>query len=184
MTDIIDPKFEKDDEWLHTYTGRAFYPLDPKADDIHINDIAHGLSHICRYNGQCSMFYSVAEHCVLLYKVLPPELRFWGLMHDASEAYLCDVPRPYKHALTNYKEIEEKIMQVVAKKYGLSWPIPDEVKSFDTQIILNEKTTLFKNSPKPWRIQGEPIPNVHIRCWPPTTAKAQFLSAFAECTVS
>lgn len=181
MNDLIDPKFEGSHEWMQTFTGRAFWALNPKAEDIHIQDIAHGLSNICRYNGQCANFYSVAEHSVLLYQALPPEFRFWGLMHDASEAYICDVPRPYKHALTNYKEIEERIMRVIADKYGMPWPMPDAVKALDSQIIINEKAALFKTEPAPWRIRGESIPKLEIHCWPPSTAKAQFLSAFAEC---
>ena len=136
---------------------------------------------MCRYNGHCSSFYSVAEHCVHLFHAAEQEHKFWALMHDASEAYICDIPRPFKHALTNYQEIEEKIMKVVASKYGLPWPIPDEVKQLDMRILMNEKGALMGPSPKPWRINLEPIPGIQIQGWPPHTAKLQFLNAYSEC---
>ena len=184
MTEHIEPDYRQGHEWIQTFTGRMFWALDPQPEDLHITDIAHGLSNMCRYNGHCSSFYSVAEHCVHLYKVAPAAHKFWALMHDASEAYICDIPGPFKHALTNYREIEERIMKVVAAKYGLPWPMPADVKMLDTRILMNEKATLFGPAPKPWRVNMEPLEGVQIQCWPPQTAKAQFLNAFSECIVS
>ena len=174
------PDFRNGTEWIQTHTDRAFWVLDPKIEDLHILDIAHGLGNMCRYNGQCRRFYSVAEHCVHLFNAAPDEFKAWALLHDASEAYICDVPRPYKHALANYAEIEDGIMQVVARKFGLQFPMPDEVKQLDARIVVNEMTALFGTPPRPWQINQPPIPSVTIHGWPPTTAKAQFLTAFAE----
>ena len=60
-------------DWMQTYTGRQFWPIDPRANEVHIEDIAHALSMMCRYNGHCRTFYSVAEHSVLVSQHVPPE---------------------------------------------------------------------------------------------------------------
>jgi len=90
--------------WIATYTGGRFYPLDPRPEDVCIADIAHSLSQICRFNGQTLQFYSVAQHSVLVSKLLgqggpSPIHEFMGLKHDAAEAYLCDLVRPIKREL-------------------------------------------------------------------------------------
>src|SRR5258708_302056 len=82
--------------WMQTYTGRAYWPADPRAEDVCIEDIAHALSLLCRYTGHCKRFYSVAEHSILISQVVPPEYAFFGLMHDAQEAYINDLARPIK----------------------------------------------------------------------------------------
>ena len=78
--------------WIQTYTGRQFWPLDPRIEDIDIHDIAHALSHQCRYSGHCLRFYSVAEHSVLLSHHVAGEHMLWALLHDAWEAYLAAIP--------------------------------------------------------------------------------------------
>jgi hypothetical protein len=85
-------------DWMQTFTGRAFYPLDPRPEDIDPVDIAHALSLICRYGGHSSRFYSVAEHCVLMSHAVAPEHALWALLHDATEAYLGDMIRPLKRS--------------------------------------------------------------------------------------
>ena len=72
--------------WMQTFTGGRFYPSDPRYEDIHIEDIAHGLSMTCRFGGQCDHFYSVAEHSWHVAMLCPQRDRLAGLMHDASEA--------------------------------------------------------------------------------------------------
>jgi uncharacterized protein len=89
---------------MQTYTGLAFWPLDPRPDEIRLVDIAHALSKLCRYGGQCLSFYSVAEHSLLVASKAPDHLKLVALMHDASEAYLLDIPRPIKRHLAGYAE--------------------------------------------------------------------------------
>ena len=84
------------DRYLSTYTGKKFYPYDPRPEQICIEDIAHGLSMLCRFAGQCRFFFSVAEHSIAVAHLLPANLKLFGLLHDASEAYLVDLPRPVK----------------------------------------------------------------------------------------
>ena len=87
---------ERVGDWIQTMSGVIFYPLDPRPEEIRIEDIAHALSHQCRFAGHCREFYSVAEHSVRVSRELPQEFMLWGLLHDASEAYLVDLPRPIK----------------------------------------------------------------------------------------
>lgn len=85
--------------WIQTFTGKQFWPLAPKASDVCIEDIAHALSLKCRFGGHVKKFYSVAEHCVRVMKILKPADQLWGLMHDAAEAYLPDIAAPIKRSV-------------------------------------------------------------------------------------
>ena len=100
-----------------TYTGRQFFPLTPRQEDIDIEDIAHSLSRLCRFNGHCKSFYSVAEHSYRISYIVPPEFALWGLLHDAGEAYLSDLPRPIKHQIPEFIEIEERLLKDITKVY-------------------------------------------------------------------
>lgn len=104
-------------DWIQTYSGRAFYPLAPYPQDVCIEDIAHALSQLCRFGGHCRRFYSVAEHSVLLSRVVVPEFQLWALLHDASEAYLVDVPRPIKKQLPAYVEAERRVMAAICARF-------------------------------------------------------------------
>lgn len=82
--------------WMQTYTGRRLFPMDPSPADVDIIDIAHALSMQCRYNGHVRRFMSVAEHCVLISENVPAQDALWGLLHDATEAYVGDMIRPLR----------------------------------------------------------------------------------------
>ena len=101
-----------------TYTGKVIDPLNVNPDDICIEDIAHGLSLLCRYNGQCDIFYSVAEHCITM--ATYPGFRKWNplvmLLHDAAEAYIGDIIRPIKLLLPEFKRIENDFLHAIAFK--------------------------------------------------------------------
>lgn len=85
-------------DWMQTYTGRVFWPLEPRPEDVDIVDIAHALANLCRYGGHSKVFYSVAHHSVLVSQIVPPADALWGLMHDSAEAYVIDLIRPIKHS--------------------------------------------------------------------------------------
>src|SRR4051812_20612492 len=86
-------------DWMQTYTGRAFWPLDAQPEDVDPLDIAAALSMLCRYGGHVSRFYSVAEHCLLMSEAVAPEHALWALLHDATEAYMGDMVRPLKRQM-------------------------------------------------------------------------------------
>lgn len=168
--------------WIQIYSGKPFWPLDPKVNDIDIIDIAHALSLQCRYAGHCKFHYSIAQHSVLVAENVSKPNKLWGLLHDASEAYLMDVPRPIKQVpeFQAYREAELKIMQCVIEKFGLSPVEPDEVKLIDTKICFNEQKWIMNESYTPWKLKGEAIPGLIIGRWPPEFAEYMFLQAFNE----
>lgn len=189
MSDSLDyvmgtAKEMRKGNWIQTYPTRtAFWPLDPRADEVHIEDIAHHLSNMCRYTGGTSRFYSVAEHSVYVSQLVPPHLALWGLLHDASEAYLSDIARPVKKYLTDYAPIEDNLMRVIAVRFGLPWPEPPEVKEIDNRILLDEKAELKPgHPPRPWdNIRGGPL-GIPIHGFSPERARALFRRRFTKLT--
>lgn len=169
-----------DDDWIRLASGGRFYPLRPDSASIALYDIASGLSRECRYGGQLERleFYSVAEHCVHLSRVVPRHLARWALLHDASEGLgLKDIARPIKGALgPAYGVAEDALMQAVAVRFGLPWPIPEALKEYDTRILQNERAAIWAE-PQAWVTDaaGPPLPDVTIRGWLPYEARAQFL---------
>lgn len=129
--------------WFETFTGRKFSILDPQPEDICIHDIAHALALTCRYGGQCKHFYSVAQHSILVAEKCKEENQLWGLMHDAAEAYIGDMPKPFKPFMANFDEIEEKIIAVIADKFGLPMPMPTQVHTIDRKMLVTEAAVLL-----------------------------------------
>lgn len=171
-------------DWMQTFTGRAFYPLDARVEDIDGLDIAHALSHICRYNGHVNRFYSVAEHCVLLSRAVAPEFALWALLHDATEAYVGDVIRPLKRHLPGYIENEDRLMAVIADAFDLDGrTIPSAVKDADNRILLTERAELLGPVPGSWGYLEdlEPLP-VDVVGLAPSAAKAAYTNRLKELT--
>lgn len=183
-------------DWIQTYTGRAFWPLDPRPGDVCIEDIAHALSNLCRYTGHCKEFYSVAQHSVLVSEYIEqvgpsvkemPHLHLWALLHDASEAYLHDLPRPLKHAPgfgDLYRKYETALMRVICQHFGLDPKEPGEVREADTVLLMTEVRDLLGEKPMPWKdpvngagFTAQPMDR-HIFPWIPSVAEKIFLSRF------
>ncbi len=187
---ISDRKFDKlskerKGNWITTYTGRRFWPVDPHTEDIDINDIAHALSNVCRFNGHCRSFYSVAQHSVLVSKYCKKENALIGLLHDASEAYICDLAKPIKESseMAEYKVIEANIMSVVFDKFNLS-EISEDVHIADKRLLVSEVRDLISNNdPKNWPLwmNGTSIPQV-ISPVSPIKAERAFLNRYYELT--
>lgn len=165
-------------DWMETYSGGKFYPLDPRPDEIDIKDIAHALSNICRFAGHVSKFYSVAQHSVLVSRIVPEELKLTALLHDASEAYLSDIPRPLKLSLPEYQKIEHSVMTAIAIKYGLVWPMPKEIKVADNTILAVEKRCLKPNSQFIWSVEELDDKSMLINPFFPNVAELVFMQEF------
>lgn len=146
---------------IETYTGRLVYPLALTADAVCIEDIAHALSLQCRFSGHCRYHYSVAQHSTLASIALGSgTLGLWGLLHDASEAYLVDIPKPVKQCLPAYRDAERRALKVIADVFGLPWPVPPEVKEIDRRMVVTEARDLMPNRPEiwdPWTVGVEPF---------------------------
>lgn len=166
--------------WIQTYTGRAFYPMDARPEDIDPADIAHALSMLCRYGGHTRKFYSVAEHCVLMSRAVAPEHALWALLHDATEAYLIDLPSPIKRTLPDYAEAEGKLMLAIAERFGLDPVEPHEVKQADRSILADECLELMHHVPESlWFVETL---RVQIIGWTPPVAEAIYLARLEELT--
>lgn len=165
--------------WIQTYTGRQFWPLAPKAADVCIEDIAHALSQKCRYAGHTHSFYSVAEHSVYVSRHVPPALALWGLLHDASETYLPDVPRPIKASLPGFRDIEARVMRAIMDWFILDAIEPPEVKRVDLAILGDERRYMMKETPHDWQLP-EPMLGIVIEGWEPERAEQEFLIRFTD----
>lgn len=170
-------------DWIQTATGGQFWPMDPQPDEIDINDIAHALAMLCRFGGHCLRFYSVAEHSVLLSHAVPPEHALWALLHDATEGYLVDMPRPIKAFLPGYKEAEAGIERAVVAHFGLSLPMPAAVKDADRRILTDEAEQNMARCPVEWSTAAVPL-GVTLQFWSPEYAKAEFLARYHGLTGS
>lgn len=169
----------KEDQSIHTISGKRFWPLDARAEDVDIYDIAYSLSQKCRYNGHCRGLYTVAQHCVLASQnTHHPQ---WALMHDAAEAYLPDVSRPLKPELKGFTEIEDRLLRVIAPVFGLEMPFPKEVHRIDAQMLVTEWRDLMPKGTSPGKKYEhiEPLPFC-IRVWDPEEAEEAFLLRFFE----
>ena len=144
------------DGWIQLWMGGQFFPLTGEG-PIRIEDIAHGLSCDARYTGQ-GRYLSVAEHSVRVSRIAAElaadagatadecaVVARYGLLHDASEAYLRDVPKPLKFTpiFDQYRAVEEKIQRRVYERFGLAYPEPDVVVRADKMVVGNERRRLF-----------------------------------------
>ena len=167
--------------WINTYTGRQFWPLAPRVQDVDIEDIAHALSLQCRFTGHVREFYSVAQHCCLVAERVPKEDRLWALLHDAPEAYLIDLARPVKHApeMQCYRDAEDRLMAVIAERFGLTGECPSSVKDADKRILMTEVRSMMTMHPQ-WLIDApwKPYDGYTIDPWTPAIAKARYLNRF------
>lgn len=170
-------------EWFQTFLDGQFWPLDPRASEVYIEDIAHALSMQTRFAGHCKRFYSVAQHSVLVSENVPDEDAFWGLMHDASEAYLQDVISPLKRSgiMDGYRAVEQKVMAAIADRFVLALPEPDSVRIADKRMLATEKRDIRGPAPAQWNADHLAPPfDFKIVPWSQREAEWVFLSRFAE----
>jgi len=167
--------------WIQTYTGQVFQPLSPKPETINITDIAHALSMICRFNGHTRRFYSVAEHCVVMSQMVPPQYSLDALMHDAAEAYIADVARPIKPLLGGYKAIEDSLLAAIYHKYSLtlSDKAKDAIEVSDLRMLMTERQQLMSIHAPEWESLKDIEPyEIELQCWSPEEAEYQFYARF------
>lgn len=138
----MEDLFKKD--CIRTFTGLYVNVFEPTEDMICIEDIAHALSNQCRFGGHLPYYYSVADHCLnCSYFIEDPGKKLEMLLHDASEAYLLDIPSPIKKRLRDYKKIEYNLMRVIAEKFGFQYPLSPEVKKVDELLLQLEWDVLM-----------------------------------------
>jgi 5'-deoxynucleotidase YfbR-like HD superfamily hydrolase len=174
-------------DWIETKTGVLFEFMNPTVDMINIEDIAHALSMNCRFTGQCSRFYSVAEHSVYCSLLVDRKDALAALLHDASEAYLADIARPVKPYLENYGKIEDNLMQIIANKFGFEYPLAKTIKDADVCMLSTEAKSLMPGKGDNWTMWNymeRPKDQISVIGYPPEIAKKMFLDRFHELTQS
>lgn len=138
--------------WLLTHTGKQLDLIDPQPDMIDLIDIAHGLANECRFSGQCRYYYSVAQHCVLASGIVPEEFAWEALLHDATEAYLKDIPRPLKLMLPDYRAVEAKLDAAIRETFAIPAMASAEVKQADLVLLATEKRDLMPADKDAWPV--------------------------------
>ena len=183
MNDEMIDYSDRQGDYIITATGKRFYPIDPREEDICIEDIAHSLAMLNRYMGHTRFPYSVAQHCWLGSHFAAKEHQLAFLLHDASEAYVNDVARPVKRYLPDYQQIEDFIQEIIGKKYGVDL-FHEEVKTVDTRMLVTEAPNLCTGEGW-WLESGWPEPfDCAIEEWPDwKETKQTYLKRFAELDV-
>lgn len=164
------------DHWIQTYSGRKFWPMSPRVEDVDLVDIAHALSQKCRFTGHCSEFWSVANHSITVSDECSQQNKLVALMHDAAEAYMPDVASPIKSLLPDLVEMESRIWKCISERFGLPFEIPTEVKNIDLLVLDSERRRFMSPSKHDW---GLPFGRfVKLDQKPAHQAKTQFIRMF------
>lgn len=174
--------------WIQTYTGGQFSYYDCKPGDISIRDIARALSNICRFTGHCKRFYSVAQHSVLVSEHTINQ--FYGLMHDAAEAYVGDMNRPMKSVIgSEYKNLDRIAWLAIESRWEALGKVTaqelDDCKNVDMRMLVTESHDLLLNGPHSgWQINQQTHPRFDftIEPWHPDEAMHRFLFRYQQIT--
>ena len=130
---------------IRTFTGKLVDPLNLQPADICIEDIAHHLSNEARFSGATRWHYSVAQHSIYVSFACEPEHALHGLLHDAEEAYLKDIPSPLKYTeeFRLYRDAANRAQRAIWQKYGLPDTVPSDVKAADIRTYLTESRDIM-----------------------------------------
>jgi 5'-deoxynucleotidase YfbR-like HD superfamily hydrolase len=173
--------------YLQTVSGRWVNPFDPDPAQLDPADIARALANQCRFGGHCRAFYSVAQHSVIVSRLVEerggdPDDVFAALMHDATEAYLGDMPHPLKHRSplgAAFQEAEERLEAVIRERFAIKPDVP-EIKRADRALLATERRA-FSDDLWHWpELEGvEPL-DLPLEAWSPDAAAQAFAERYAE----
>lgn len=168
---------------IQTYSGKLISIFDPDPSNIIITDIAHSLSNLCRFGGHTRKFYSVAEHSIHCSRTCDSALALCALLHDASEAYMVDIPRPIKiqPEFSIYRQLEENLSRAIADRFNFDFDLFEIIKPVDSFMCYVEAYNLM---PQDGEFQWPDCPDkeLQLNYWSPSVAKLEFLRRYAELT--
>lgn len=162
---------------------RGFFDYkDMQSKNICIDDIAHALSMLCRFNGHTNHFYSVAQHSVVVSEnvLQMPHRAMQGLLHDATEAYIGDMPAPLKRLIPSFKDFEDSLWKVIADKYSMPHELHPDIHRVDKRACLTEARDLMGVTGHDWGLGVKPLDIETIQPLSPAVAKQQFLNRYHE----
>lgn len=185
-------------DYIQTFRGGKFWPLDPRAGEVFAEDVAHALANVCRFSGHVRFFYSVAQHSVHVSENVPESAAFHALLHDAAEAYIGDVARPSKRNFyvllpvgftgrwryATFQEMEHRILNQVMTRFGCSWGGSwSAVKEADDRMLVTEARDLMPLGYEEWDVvvrgKVEPYPFT-VEPWSPEKAERRFMERFVH----
>ncbi|MDT0138063.1 hypothetical protein [Acidovorax sp. PRC11] len=158
-------------------SGRYFSFTDPESTPVSVEDIAHALSHLCRFTGHCRGFYSVAQHAVLVSHLVPPEHAYHALHHDDVEAVMGDMSSPLKRLMPEYKALEHRVEAAILAQFGLPAATPAEVKHADLVALHTEQRDLMHIDGGRWPMLDGIAPSAKhkLEPMPPEEARRAYL---------
>lgn len=173
--------------YLQTVSGRFVNPFEPDPEQLDPHDIARALANVCRFGGHCRPFYSVAQHSIIVSELVEErggdvEDVFAALMHDATEAYLGDMPHPIKHRSplgAAFKAAEDHLESVLRERFGIKADVP-EIKRVDRALLATERRALSGVAWEWPELDGVEALDLELVAWPPDEAERAFLARFAE----
>ena len=168
--------------WLASDQGNIIDLLNPDPGQISIQDIADGLSKVCRFNGQIKEFYSVAQHSMHVAELVPDQFKLQALLHDASEAYICDVPTPFKRMLGDaYSIVEQRLMVTIGQALDCDLSeLHPTVKQADRIMVVSERDAL-QTVPMKWSPEYEDVPRYPNFCPKTNYTTGQIARQFVDC---
>jgi hypothetical protein len=183
--DVIEPP--RVGNYMATFGGRKFWPLDPRPEEVVIGDIAHHLANKCRWAGATRWHYSVAQHSVYVSWFVPGWCALEALLHDASEAYNGDLIRPLKHSpeFAAFGVVEERVERAIARRFQLEHPWPIAVKDADAAVGIAEAYQLIAlpYDQASVHFDASKAADLVIEQWSPDEAEASFLARYEELTL-
>jgi len=193
---------KKNRAWQRMLSGRRLDLLDPTPLDIEIEDIAHGLSFVARWNGQTlgDFPYSVAEHSLLVEKIYSNSFRHpekkWclaALLHDAPEYVIGDMISPVKSAIgSDYQSLESRLSSAINLRFGLPTIIPDKIKkqikkadkiSAWIEAIQIAGFTKAEANKLFGAVENNNIDQFSIRLRPPLEVRENYIARFNELAI-
>lgn len=185
---------EREEPWIQSFSGRKITPLHLRPEQVCLEDIAHALSNKARFTGHTREFYSVAQHCVIGSRLMPPSYALAFLLHDVSETYLPDIASPLKSRVrwidagglpvywTGLEQAHQRVIfQALWHESLLPLLASKEVREMDIAMLLAERDAFLLKPPADWMIEGTPAP-VALKSWTPLQAEACFLDQYHRCT--